>query len=133
MKKVSVAVILSLLTIPLFGCTAIRSPLMRVVDRNDLNAAKELIEKGADIREVDSACRWHTHVGSFSKKCTPLMHAAEYGRNDILKMLLDKGVDINERVEGYTALAWAAAGGEVEAARSSLTGAPIFPGPWRMR
>ncbi len=120
MKKVSVAVILSLLTIPLFGCTAIMSPLMRAVDRNDLNAAKELIEKGADIREVDSACRWHTHVGSFSKKCTPLMHAAEYGRNDILKMLLDKGVDINERVEGYTALAWAASSGEVEAAKILL-------------
>jgi hypothetical protein len=120
MKKSSIAVILSFLSIPLFGCTAIMSPLMRAVDRNDLKAAKELIEKGVDIREVDSACQWHTHVGSFSKKCTPLMHAAEYGRNDMLKMLLDKGVDVNERVEDYTALAWAASSGEVESAKILL-------------
>ena len=117
MKKLSGAIFVGFLSILLSGCL---SPLMQAIEKNDVNNAKELIARGADTKKKSSDCYWHTHVGSFSIQCTPLMHAAEYGRNEIIRLLLDKGADINEKVEGWTALQWAASSGQIESVKLLL-------------
>ncbi|MFH1992954.1 MAG: ankyrin repeat domain-containing protein [Pseudomonadota bacterium] len=121
MKNLYGIIFVGFLSILLSGCAAITmSPLMQAIEKNDVNGARELIAKGADIKEKSKDCRWATHIGTFSIQCTPLMHAAEYGQNEIIRLLLDKGVDINEKVEGWTALQWAASSGEIESVKLLL-------------
>jgi hypothetical protein len=111
-------IILSLfLMSSLSGCMA---PLMQAVERNDLVEVKGLLDKGADIQASSKSCRWHTDVGIFSYECSALMHASELGKNEIIRVLLDKGADINTEIGGYTALRFAAENGHLETVKLLL-------------
>ncbi len=74
--------------------------LMTKVMENDLEGVKELLDAGADINQRDE------RTGS-----TPLMMACSYrGYTEMVKLLLSYNpkVDIQEKVNGYTALIAAA-------------------------
>ena len=60
---------------------------------NDLDLVALLVERGADVNL------------SNKNGCTPLMDAAELGKNDILEYLLNNGADINaKKINGISAL-----------------------------
>jgi hypothetical protein len=62
-------------------------PLHLAVSKNDLDLAKLLLAKGADINARDD------------KDATPLHYAAATLRLEIVKLLVEKGADINARFE----------------------------------
>jgi ankyrin repeat protein len=63
----------------------------------DIEKVSTLIQGGADVNIRDRRGR-----------ATPLMHAAAYGTLDTMRLLLDKGADVNARNAGNaTALMWA--------------------------
>ncbi|MDQ1330579.1 MAG: hypothetical protein QG578_842, partial [Thermodesulfobacteriota bacterium] len=101
------------------GCAT--TPLIhQAIEKGDLNAAREILDKGANISETHESCFWKTDSGNFPYPCTPLMHAATNGNNEIIKALLGKGADINEKVAGYTALSWSASSGKIETVKLLL-------------
>jgi ankyrin repeat protein len=52
--------------------------------------------------------------------------ACEYGRTEVVKFLLDRGVDIRSQAHGQTGLHWAVVGGQLETIRVLLErGAPL--------
>ena len=72
---------------------------------------------------------------------TPLIHAAKKGRVDVVRFLLDDGVDHNIGTDGETAICWAAQGGHLEVVKlllengadpepKSSTGAVLYPLTW---
>src|SRR5262245_31045795 len=64
---------------------------------NDLQKLQALIQGGADV-----------NVKERRGGATPVMHAAAIGSVDALKLLIDKGADVNARgPAGATALMWA--------------------------
>jgi ankyrin repeat protein len=107
MKTLFQSILFLCLTIQLIaGCA---SPLMQAIERNDIDGTKELIKKGADVQQIRGACG-RSYKADASYKCTPLMLAAENGNIEIMKMLLDKGVNINyQSIETIhmTAIIWA--------------------------
>ncbi len=107
--------------------------LLEAADTDDLEAARRLVEAGADVKEANRygvtalplACRNGNAemIGLLLKAGadvrmtlpggeTPLMIAARTGRVECVKMLLDAGAEIDARERrGQTALMWAAADG----------------------
>jgi hypothetical protein len=66
--------------------------LHRAARDGDVQAARDLIARGADInKRADN--RW-----------TPLHTAARYENTEIIKILIDAGADANAKVGGYTPL-----------------------------
>lgn len=109
----------------------------------ELEIAKLLLEKGADINAVDiegksnalifAAANEKIQIARLlidrgmnvnsknSSSGTPLIFAAKSGNTELLKLLLGKGADINAISQsGNTALTWAAAGGHTEAVKILL-------------
>ncbi|MDP2681544.1 MAG: ankyrin repeat domain-containing protein [Deltaproteobacteria bacterium] len=96
--------ILSVLIL-LAGC-ATTTPLMSAIERGNINAVKELLNKGADVNEKDSG-GW-----------TPLLGAAYWGNTEAAKLLIDKGADVNAtNNRGWTPLLRAALMGNTEIAK----------------
>ena len=92
----------------LTGC-ATTTPLMHAAEQGDINAAKDLLDKGADINER----------GGFES--TALRQAAEMGNIGVVKLLLDRGADVNAKdAGGDTPLMVAALKGHTEVARLLL-------------
>ncbi len=94
--KITISVIASLLVLLCAGC---QSPLSIAASRSDINAVKELLDKGADVNEKNAL-----HGG------TALKAASSAGRVEIVKLLLDRGADVNLESGnmGWTALSAAA-------------------------
>lgn len=68
-----------------------------------------LHDAGAEIDDRDIA------------DCTALMHAAQFGKLTLVKLLVAKGADVNARAdENVTALHWAVIRGHVEVAKFLL-------------
>ncbi|MBN2858477.1 MAG: ankyrin repeat domain-containing protein, partial [Candidatus Delongbacteria bacterium] len=82
MLKRSVAVILFMTAVLLFGVTDIKT----AITNSDLVLVKSMIEGNKDLLES----RIDTYF-------TPLNYAALEGKTDIVKYLVDKGADINTR------------------------------------
>lgn len=82
------------------------TPLHTAAIKGDYNRAKKLIEQGHPVKEQDSA-GW-----------TPLHEACNWGRVDIVNLLLDNGADINDPggsgCEGVTPLHDAASNAHFE-------------------
>jgi len=74
-----------------------RSPLHIAAEFNYLNAARFLIDKGANVNAKDLLDQ------------TPLHRAVGYGKNNIVALLLEKGAEVNAKDNcKYTPLHWAA-------------------------
>jgi uncharacterized protein len=105
------------------------TPLMIAAIRGHLDAARQLIQRGADVNmpgwtplhyaasrpDPDSAAmvrlllEHHAYIDAESpNRSTPLMLAAMYGHRDLVKLLLDEGADPSLRNEqGLTAVDFA--------------------------
>ncbi|MBC8198617.1 MAG: caspase family protein [Desulfobacteraceae bacterium] len=90
------------------------SPIAQAIKEGDINAARDFLNKGANANEeVD--CAGLTDLAFYSPL---LICAAGYGNNDAIKLLLDKGVDINiKSAAGWTALSYAAYQGKSKTAQ----------------
>lgn len=76
-------------------------PLLKAVQRADVDGVRQLLASGADPNDRDDALA-HSHM-------TPLMEATLVGSLDILSLLLDAGADPNAvNDSGNTALMFAA-------------------------
>ena len=100
-------VILGLLIL-MTGCA---TPLISAVEKGDIIAAKNLLDRGANVNE---------EAGILGM--TPLMHAAREGNIEMVKILLDKAPAVNAQaktgaVNGWTALSFAASEGHIEIVR----------------
>ncbi len=113
-------IVLSFFLLFMFAGCAITPLIHQAIEKGDLNAVREILDKGANINETYESCFWKTNLGNFPYPCTPLMHAATNGHNEIIKALLGKGADINEKVKGYTALSWSASSGKIETVKLLL-------------
>ena len=94
-------VILGLLLL-MTGCA---TPLISAVEKGNITAVKNLLDRGANVNE---------EAGILGM--TPLMHAAKEGNIEMVKILLDKTPTVNAQtkigaVNGWTALSFAAAEG----------------------
>lgn len=90
-----------------------RTPLLLATELNHIDAARVLIDAGADVNAKDS------------KQDSPYLLAGAEGRLEILKMTLDHGADLTSTNRyGGTALIPAAERGHVEVVRT-LIGAGI--------
>jgi len=81
--------------------------LADVVGRGDLEAARLLLDTGADVNAVDY------------RGYTPLMHATQYDRDalEIVRLLLAHGAHVNVTAEGQTPVSIAARRGDTELTR----------------
>ena len=104
------------------GCM---KPLTRAAVDGDASRAAVLVEAVADINAQDG---WSEPYVTF----TPLMSAAYYGHEDVVRLLITKGADENGKsVGGGTAIAKRRLAG---AYREPVYGAmPSFVHSWRMR
>ena len=90
------------------GCA---TSLISAVEKGDIIAAKNLLDRGANVNEK---------AGILGM--TPLMHAAREGNIEMVKILLDKAPTVNAQaktgaVNGWTALSFAASEGHIEIVR----------------
>jgi ankyrin repeat protein len=84
--------------------------LMSAVDKGNLEAARLLLQAGADPNVKDS-----------KGGQTALMWAAAGNEPEIVKLLVDRGADVRARSKGdFTALLFAAQEGDVESGRTLL-------------
>ncbi|MCG2813467.1 MAG: ankyrin repeat domain-containing protein, partial [Thermodesulfovibrionales bacterium] len=121
--KIHLCFILSLLLL-ITGC-ATPSPLMRVVEKGDINGVKALLDQGADVNE--------SFYGA-----TALTYASYYGPIEIVKMLLDRGADVDTvnrpAAGGWTALSSAASERHADIVKLLLDiGADIDKAIWELR
>ncbi|HEX2752458.1 MAG TPA: ankyrin repeat domain-containing protein [Alphaproteobacteria bacterium] len=85
--------------------------LFRAVEKNDLRLVKRLLAEGADVNartQTPSTVSIMMYSVPYAKGSTPLHAAALLGHDDIARLLLEKGADINARNnEGHTPLDYA--------------------------
>jgi len=83
------------------------SALADAARRGDLEAARLLLDKGADVNAVDY------------RGYTPLILAAQFDRDspELVRLLLSRGADVRAVAEGHTALTIAERRGETELVR----------------
>ncbi len=83
----------------------------RAVEKNDLRLVKRLLAEGADVNartQTPSTVSIMMYSVPYAKGSTPLHAAALLGHDDIARLLLEKGADINARNnEGHTPLDYA--------------------------
>jgi len=92
------------------GAVDLRRPTKEVQDGallmvkwNNAEALKYLFDNGYSMESLRQANHWHT----------PLSYAASFGAEDVVKLLLERGQDINEMAPaGYTAITRAAEAGD---------------------
>jgi len=106
------------LSCPTVGTAQVNDDLHKAVADGDISRVTALIDKGVDLNARDGTGQ------------TPLMTAANNNRVEILRLLLQKGADVNEKVSGgtpawmngWTALMVAANHGNCGAVRVLLDG-----------
>lgn len=79
------------------GCTASMTPLMQAINKGDLASAAKLLDEGANANEATQCDLEMPEYESY----TVLACAARNGKTDAVRLLLDKGADINKRWGGY--------------------------------
>ena len=79
------------------------SPLGVAISKGDVESVRKFIEYGADVNELTNGM-------------TPLMIAARYNKTEIIKILISKGANLNQKDEnGFTALKYAELSNATEA------------------
>ncbi len=108
MKNASYIASLLLVAVALLfaGC----SPLLSAAYEGDTKEMERLIAEGADVNEA-----------SYGGRITALHWAAEKGHAGAVRLLIEKGADVNaSNSSGYTALDWAALNGHAKIVRLLL-------------
>jgi hypothetical protein len=109
------------------------STVRAALANNCPEAAVALVERGARVENVVVAAgvgqldlvRRLADGATKEQLEKALIMAARYGRSDVLKYLLDKGVDVAAS-DGMTALHWAAGGGDLDVIKLLIQrGAPL--------
>ena len=78
------------------------------------------LEGAAGVGRLDLVKSFFTKDGSLKADATKaqmesgFMWACEYGRNNVVEFLLDKGLDVGTQVHGMTGLHWAVVGGQLD-------------------
>jgi ankyrin repeat protein len=85
------------------------TPLIHAIHKYQNEAARLLVERGADVNARAGACA-ESHV---EDGVTPLMFAAKFDNAEIVKLLLEHGADARATHDGENALAYAVAGGSL--------------------
>ena len=92
--------VLFILVLLAMSCTLLAGDLYDKVEQNDIEAVKKLLAEGADINE-------QVEVGG-AGTMTPLLAACFYRYEDMAKLLIAKGADINiKTATGQTPLMFA--------------------------
>lgn len=78
---------------------------------NDLEGVTFLISQGAEVDSRDNS------------NCTPLMHAAQLGNDEMCLLLMEHGADVNaiDDLLNYTPLHYAASAGDAELLEAMLS------------
>ena len=96
--------VFGVMAIPVVCLAGINDELAEAVKNNNIQEINELISRGADVNAIKGSYGW-----------IPLFYAARYGKNEIVKLLLDRGADVNAKDSyGWTPLLYAAAHGKNE-------------------
>lgn len=101
MKKSRPAAVIPLALLALAACAA--PPLKNAIARGDAAEIARLVDQGSDLDESYGAAHF-----------TPLEFAVQRRRPEIVKLLLEKGSDVNARKNGTSALTQAAINGDLE-------------------
>jgi len=112
------------------GVTANGEILLLAMEKRRLDLAKQFIQAGADVNYQYPLSRNDTDG------MTALLYASRYGNFELVRLLVDRGADINARNrEGNTALSIAQAAGNtqisnylIESGASRVTAVPAQPG-----
>lgn len=88
-----------------FGWT----PLMHAMHKYQNDAARLLVERGADVNARAGDCGEQ----KIEDGLTPLMYAAKFDEAEMVKFLLEHGADPRAEYNGYNALSFAVAGGSL--------------------
>jgi len=85
-------------------CATPYEDLIEAIENGNLKAAQSALRNGADVNKV----------GERDSFRTPLMIAADEGKENLAKLLVEYGADVNAKdLGGDTALMWAANGGHL--------------------
>jgi len=96
LKRLFDAILTLFLSILLCGCGTM-SPLMQAIEKGDLKTAEDLLNQGASMNAGTLCDPAMPEYESY----TALGCAAKNGRTAAVKLLLDKGADINQKWGGY--------------------------------
>jgi hypothetical protein len=105
MRKLTKTFILIFLIWAISGCSASQSSLTKTISQGDTSGVSEMLNKDSDLNKL-AGCK----PGDYFKT-TPLICAIEQKKAEIVKILLDRGADLEKRDEfGSTPLMSAASG-----------------------
>ena len=97
MKRQLIFLVILISLLATFFCTRPKTPdkdLFKAIGRNDVNGVIKALKRGADIEAKNEF-----------KGRTPLIHAAQQGRIDIVRLLIEKWSNIHAKDnDGFTAL-----------------------------
>ena len=96
------------------GVTEKNAKLIQAAEKGILQEVQTALTDGADI----NATEVREDSGVYVRGLTALMMASANGRKEVVKLLLDKGADVNvKNIYGITALFMASAHGHTEVAK----------------
>ena len=84
-----------------FGMKVYASPLMEAANRGDVDIVRELLQRGASVEAFmcDTDPRSSVSQGWHTEGWTMLMSAVSSTCLDVVKLILEQGVDVNARAE----------------------------------
>jgi hypothetical protein len=123
------------------GVPGFRSVLISALHNGRPEAAELLASRGAEldlegaagVGRLDLVASFFNHDGSLRTNATKtqmeagFLWACEYGRNDVVDFLLQRGMDLSAQANtGMTGLHWAVVGGHIETVKLLVQrGAPL--------
>lgn len=104
MKKISFFILSLVFLSHFIPLTGYATPLIDAADKGNIRAVTKICNEGTDVNEPDKDGE------------TALMHAAFWGYAKVVKLLIEKGADVNKQIPyyGFTALMKAAEEGHNE-------------------
>jgi len=90
--------------------------LIQAAEKGNIQEVQNALTEGAEVNFIKTIKTIKKHSRAYLRNVTALILASEKGYTEIVKLLLDKGADVNvkEIPDGITALMWASQGGYTE-------------------